>query len=107
MSDIFPHFVVPAKSGKNHANVGARNRHARDIRLNVTEQRLWQDRNIVQIPGVLRIGVQRVGLQTGHTAAKENGQCVLNRDGEIIDYLPWVVECTSAAYSTSTVSFCD
>jgi len=31
----------------------------------------------------------------------------LNEQRTTVPYLPWVVECTSAPYSTSTVSFCE
>ena len=55
-------FVVPAEGGKDHADIYPRDSHARDVRLDVPEQRLWMQWQDIEVPKVGGIWVGRIAL---------------------------------------------
>ena len=63
--------IVPTKCGKNHADISPRYGHTRDIGLNKSQKRLRHDGNIIEIPGVLGILIERLSLHGRHSAALE------------------------------------
>jgi hypothetical protein len=99
------YLIVPTKSRKGHPDVRPGYSHSGYIRFDETKKGISENWDVVQIPGILGILVHRVCLKRGHSTTRRyvrSARRVKNRP-----YLPWVVECTSAPYSTSTVSFCE
>lgn len=64
------HLIMPTEGGEYHANIRPRYSHARDIRLDVTEKRVRDNRNVVQVPWVLGIRVHWMRLKSRHSAAR-------------------------------------
>lgn len=61
-------FVVPAESRETHANVKPWYHHSRDVRLDVTEERVLKDGNVVKVGWVARVLVLGVTLACRETA---------------------------------------
>lgn len=57
--------VVPAKGREAHADVKPWYHHSRDVRVDVTEERVWKDWNVVEVGWVSRVLVLGVTLACG------------------------------------------
>ena len=70
-------FVVPTKCGEHHPDVGPRHGHSRNVGFDEPKKRFGQNWNIVQIPWILRIWIQWMRFQCGHstriTSERTNG----------------------------------
>ena len=58
--------IVPAKCGKNHADISPRDCHTRNIGLDESKKGLRHDRDVVEIPGIFGILIEGVSLHGGH-----------------------------------------
>jgi hypothetical protein len=75
--------IVPAKSGKNHANISPRYCHARYIRLDESKKRFRHDRDVVEIPRILGVLIEGMSLHGRH--------CTGSGDESLLSFVVFVV----------------
>lgn len=64
--------IMPTKRRKDHPHIRPRDRHPRNVALDVPKQRLLQDRHVVQVPRVFRVRIERVRFECWHRAVSRH-----------------------------------
>jgi hypothetical protein len=69
MMDRSPtHLVVPTKRGKSHSYISPGHGHSRYVGFDKPKERIGHYRYVIEVPWILRVGIQRMSLHCWHSA---------------------------------------